>query len=197
MDAFLTLMCGWGPNWAPRGWAECNGQLLAISQFTAVFSLIGTIYGGDGRTTFALPEMRGRVPVKYGSGPGLMTYPIGARSGTEFVTLSLQEMPIHSHSFNSSGLSGAILATNVDGDSEVPGPNKVLAKGTVPAMPPVGANTAQIYSDGTPNTSVGGVSISGSGAIGNNGGSQSHENRMPFQVMNWIFCLQGIFPSRN
>jgi microcystin-dependent protein len=96
-DPFVGTIGIFGFNFAPRGWAQCNGQLLSIAQYSALFSLIGTYYGGDGRTTFALPDLRGRVPVNYGQGPGLSSYQIGQRGGAEQVSITIPNLPAHSH----------------------------------------------------------------------------------------------------
>ncbi len=110
-------------NWAPRAWALCQGQLLAISSNTALFSILGTTYGGDGRTTFALPDLRGRVPIQEGTGAGLPTYRLGQRGGQEEVSLSVLNLPVHSHVMDSSGLSGhATFRANSDDSGNVDDP---------------------------------------------------------------------------
>lgn len=204
MDPLMTTIMGWGPNWAPRGWSLCEGQLLAISQFTAIFSLVGTIYGGDGRTTFGLPDLRSRVPLGQGQGAGLSYYPIGSRGGAETVTLRIQEMPAHNHAaaFTGGAMSGGISipAVSGDGNTNSPSPSVHLAKGVVPAG--LASNPGNIYSNGAVDTTLGtNIPFSGvpTGTVvtGNTGGGQAHENRMPFQAISWIFALQGVFPSRN
>ena len=173
-DQFLGQICTFGFNFPPRGWATCDGQLMSIQQNAALFSLLGTYYGGNGVTTFALPDLRGRVPLHQGQGPGLSTYVIGELSGTENVTLLQSEMPLHTHILNgSSALS----------DSHTPSNNVIatsLATGTktyLSATPPnVGMNPQSI-------------------ALA--GGSQPHNNLQPFLVINYCIALQGIFPSRN
>ncbi|WP_289028545.1 tail fiber protein, partial [uncultured Algoriphagus sp.] len=125
MDSYLSTIMGWGPTWAPRGWSLCQGQLIAISQFTAVFSLIGTIYGGDGRTTFALPDLRGRVAIQQGLGPGLSDRRLGQKGGQENHTLVQSEMPSHTHTArataSNASISGNVTATmntNTSADSD-------------------------------------------------------------------------------
>lgn len=166
-EPFIGQIIMFGGNFAPRGWALCDGQILPISQNTALFSILGTTYGGDGRTTFALPDLRGRVPIHAGSGPGLSSYQLGEKGGVERVTLTVQELPSHSHQPR---------ANAQDANSDDP-------DGAFSAV----ANE-NIYS----NTSN--VSMS---ATTNTGGSQPHENRPPYLAINYIIALVGIFPSRN
>lgn len=158
-------------NFAPSGWAFCYGQLLAISQNDALFSLFGTIYGGDGQTTFGLPDLRGRVPIHQGSGPGLTPRPLGAKVGVEQVTLSAAQLPPHGHA----------LMASTDGAGSTDPTNNVLAIG-------VGTN---IYGSGTPNKALSGDATT---AVGDSG---SHTNLMPFLCVNFIVALFGIYPSRN
>ena len=183
----------WGPNWAPRNWALCDGQLLAIASNTALFSLIGTIYGGDGRTTFALPDFRGRVPMNQGRGPGLSFYNIGAKGGQEYVTLNQLEMPVHNHSANTSGMSVTLGASTSTATSQTP----VAGYSLGAPVNNLTTDPIDAYVSSTPNVPLAGGAVSGTVIIGNSGGSQSHENRMPFQVVSIIMALYGIFPSRN
>jgi len=162
-----------GFNFAPRGWALCDGQLLAIAQNTALFSLLGTIYGGDGRTTFALPDLRGRVPIHAGNGPGLSNYPLGSRAGAETVTLTANQMPSHNHVANAAGPAG----------------NSNDAIGNVWADD-AGVSSATYSSAAATGTMR-------SNAIGNAGGNQSHENRQPYLAVNFVIALVGLYPSRN
>jgi len=141
---------------------------MAISQNTALFSLLGTTYGGNGQTTFALPDLRGRASMHYGQGPGLSNYAIGEVAGTESVTLINVQMPMHNHTLNAS--SGQKL-------------------NTTPLNSNLGA--AQIYNSTTLDSPM------AAGSIGFSGGNQPHENRQPFLVLNWCICINGIFPSRN
>ncbi len=169
-EPFLGQICNFGGTFAPRGWAFCDGQLLLISQNTALFAILRTIYGGDGRTTFGLPDMRGRLPMNFGTGPGLSPRQIGQRGGTEEVTLIANQMPPHKHTQQGSTDQALAIA-------------------------PAGKVTANaeftIYSDGAPNTAM------STEAIGDAGGNQPHPNLMPFLVVNFIIALQGVFPSRN
>ena len=157
-------------NFAPRGWAFCDGQLLAVSQNDALFSLLGTIYGGDGRTTFGLPDMRGRLAIHAGSGPGLSPRNLGSRSGAETVTLTANQVPPHTH---------ALVASNNPGDV-------TYAAGNVPAD--TGASSSYAENPGIKDAT--GMQTS------QFGGSQAHTNLMPFQCVHYIIALFGIYPSR-
>ncbi|WP_234573650.1 phage tail protein [Rhodohalobacter sp. 614A] len=198
MDYYISSIMGWGPTWAPRGWTLCAGQLLAISQFTAVFSLIGTIYGGDGRTTFRLPDLRGRAPVAAGQSPGTSYHNQGALLGSEQRTLTILEMPVHNHSASTTGLSATIAASTGNGNTNTPGPTKVMAKGFLQSSGPSTGTPTEIYTDSSnADTAIHGGPITGSIIIGASGGSQPFSIVQPIQVIQFIFCLQGIFPSRN
>lgn len=198
MQAFLCTVMGWAPNFAPRDWSYCHGQLLAISQFTAVFSLIGTIYGGDGRTSFGLPDLRGRALVGQGTAPGLQPYILGVRGGLEFVTLNIPEMPAHNHT---AALSGATATINVAPFTNSGDADQNSASGTYPATTKNGMVALPSYATTTDGSRMGAMnetaSLSGSVAVGITGNSSSHENRTPYQVLNWIIALQGTYPSRN
>ncbi|SIN77674.1 phage tail protein [Algoriphagus halophilus] len=180
MEGTIGEIRMFGGNFAPRTWAFCNGQLLPISQNTALFSIIGTIYGGDGRTTFALPDLRGRTVIGPGQGPGLSDVRQGARSGTETVTLTTQNMPSHTHTLNVSGAAGTASSPA----------NNYLANSQVQIER--GGDTFDVMSYGpTANSTMGGS------AIGNSGGSIPVNTRNPYLGIYYIICLQGIFPSRN
>lgn len=167
-------------NFAPVGWAFCNGQSQSIAQNTALFALIGTIYGGDGQNTFNLPDLRGRVPISQGQGAGLSNYSIGQVAGAETVTLTTGQLPVHTHTLN---------ATTATGSATTPGPTVMLAT-------PVeaGVNTSLYV---VPGTSTVNQAPMAAQSIGTAGGSQPHENMMPYQALNYIIALEGIFPSRN
>jgi microcystin-dependent protein len=165
----IVLFCG---NFAPRGWATCDGQLLSIAQNQALFAILGTTFGGDGRTTFGLPDLRGRVPLHPGSGPGLSPYALGQSGGVESVTLQLTQIPAHNHAFSPPCSDGA------------------------PSTPsPVGAVAAN--QDQTPFYAASGTAAMAPGASSLSGGGQAHENRQPSLAINFIIALEGIFPSRN
>jgi len=167
-----------GFNFAPRGWALCDGQLLPISQNTALFSLLGTTYGGDGRTTFGLPDLRGRVPTHQGTGPGLTNRRIGEKIGTEYVTLNVAQMPSHNHA-----ATGA-LAANSDGASTTAAVGNVLAEADENTYTSEAANE---------NMQSGTVSVT----VSNAGGGQPHNNMQPTLCINFVIALVGLFPSRN
>ncbi|MCB1032392.1 MAG: phage tail protein [Acidobacteria bacterium] len=158
-------------NFAPRGWAFCDGQLLAVSQNDALFSLLGTIYGGDGRTTFGLPDLRGRIPIHAGHGPGLSERRLGAKGGEEKVTLTVNQLPSHTHPMKASS----------DTALDIPPAGKVLGESTVASM----------YINDIPSTNL------SSQAISSVGGSRSHTNLMPFLCIHFIIALVGIYPSRH
>jgi len=160
-------------NFAPRGWAYCDGQLLAISSNTALFSIIGTIYGGDGRTTFALPDLRGRLAIHPGNGPGLSSRRLGEKSGTETNTITSANLPSHNHSG-----SIAIPVSSDEGDKSSP-------IGNYPAE-----TSEDSYSSSTNANNAGGV------VLGNTGGGQSVNNMMPYIANRYIIALQGVYPSR-
>lgn len=193
MEMYIASIIGWGPNWAPRAWMLCAGQLLPISQFSAVFSLIGTIYGGDGRTTFALPDLRGRSPLAAGYGPGITPYNIGQKSGANTATLQIANIPSHNHSSSTSEMSVKLFASTTDANSNTPSNNAVLSK-TVDAT---NFGDIQIYGSGAADTQINGGVVSGSVTIGNTGGGQSFSIVQPVLAIQFIFCLQGIFPPRS
>jgi len=170
-DPFVGEIRMFAANFAPRGFALCDGQLLAIAQNDALFSLVGTIYGGDGRTTFGLPELRGRVPIHMGSGPGLTPRQIGNRSGIESVNVTVNQLPSHSH---------AMQATEELADSPNPG-------GNLPGR----STTVDLYINDAPSVALAGTSTLPVG------GGQAHTNLMPTQCINFIIALVGIYPSRN
>lgn len=159
-----------GFAFAPRGYALCNGQLLPISQNTALYSLLGTTYGGNGQTTFALPDLRGRVPLHPGQGPGLSSYSLGQVSGVETVTLNAAQIPAHNHTVNA-----ATSATTKNPANSVPGAT------------PAGSSYASAPDGTTMNPSM----ITGGGA------GQPHENRQPSLCVNFVIALEGIYPGQN
>lgn len=188
MEPYLGQIQPFGFNFAPKGWMQCNGQLLSIAANTALFSLLGTIYGGDGRTTFALPDLRGRAPMSYGSGPGLSTRFIGERSGSETNTITTLQMPAHVHGLTNGNARVIVNATN-NGDviNETDGGANVL--GTSGLMP-------DIYrSSPSGSDHLGGVSISG--ATDSMGMGTPVNNMQPYLAINYCIATVGIFPSRN
>jgi microcystin-dependent protein len=175
VDPFIGEIRMFGGNFAPTGWALCNGQLLPIQQNAALFSILGTTFGGNGTSNFALPDLQGRVPMNWGQGPGLSPHTIGESSGSENVTLLTTQMPAHTHSANASTGSGSA------------------------ASPQGGVWAQEVDSQGgigngytaTQNTTM------SPQAIGQAGGSQPHPNLQPYLCVTFIIALQGIFPSRS
>lgn len=177
-------------NFAPRAWAFCAGQLLSIAQNTALFSILGITYGGNGQTTFALPDLRGRCPVGTGQGPGLTNIVLGELSGTENVTLLTSQMPAHNHTASATVTGTVNLSCLEDaGSTDTP-------SGAHMAISPSGAH---IYSPNPPDAAMGSSPISATAnvTIGISGSSQPVPIRNPYLGMNYIICLEGIFPSRN
>jgi microcystin-dependent protein len=186
-EPFVGQIQPFGFNFAPRGWAMCDGQLLPISSNSALFSLLGTTYGGDGRTTFALPDLRGRVPMHMGNGPGLSTRKIGEKSGAENVTLTTMQMPAHDHS-GSGNVTGTVQANSGAGDTDNPAGNTLATL----------SRTNQ-YSTAGPNAAMHSDTVTGTGNFTTTtaGGSQSHNNMQPYLVINYCIALVGLFPSRD
>lgn len=168
MDPFIGEIRSFGFNFAPVGWALCNGQLLSISQNTALFSLLGTMYGGNGQTTFGLPDLRGRVSLGFGQGPGLSMRTQGEVGGSETVTLTQATLPPHSHT----------VAASSTATTKNP-------SGSLPSVTGAGS------SYGTTADLVMSPSM-----IGGGGSGQPHDNMAPYLVLNWCIATQGIFPSR-
>lgn len=193
MDPMMASIMLFAGNFAPRGWAFCDGQLLPISQNSALFSLLGTTYGGDGRTTFALPDLRGRAPIGPRTGPGLSTRKLGQRSGVETTTINVLNLPNHNHVATFTQTSGAVSIGAVADTANSDDPtNRSLA------TPDVGGNNF-IYSDDDPSTNLkpGAVQVTGTVQVGLTGGQQPFNNMQPFLGVNYIIAMQGIFPSRN
>jgi microcystin-dependent protein len=179
-EPFLGQISTFGFNFAPSGWAQCNGQLMSISSNAALFSLLGTTYGGNGTSTFGLPDLRGRVMVGQGQGPGLSNYVMGETTGTENVTLLVTQMPAHNHTVGVSNAAG----TSSDPTNQLPAQiNTTTGKGP----PTIAGMSYTTPATGTMlNTAVSLV-----------GGSQPHNNLQPLLVVNCCIALTGIFPSRN
>jgi len=181
MDEYLAIIKMFAGNFAPRGFMFCQGQLLAISTNTALFSLIGTTYGGNGQTTFALPDLRSRVPVGTGQGPGLSPIVLGQMAGTENVTILSSQMPAHTHS------AVVTIAPPVNGESA----NADTPDGAYPATA-----ASQIYNS-APTTGLTAAAYQAQATIGIAGGSQPVPIRNPYLGMNYIICVSGLFPPRN
>jgi microcystin-dependent protein len=174
---FLGQIQPMGFNFAPRGWATCDGQIIPITQNTALFALLGTTFGGNGQTTFGLPDLRGRVGNSFGTFQG-EPFSLGEMAGTETVTLTINEMPMHNHAFNGSTSNGASFS---------PADGSILAEIHTVQSPPAGNYYA---SDAVPQPLA-------SQSIGPIGGNQPHDNMQPYLVVNWCIATSGIFPARN
>ena len=172
-DPFVAEIRIFPFNFAPKGWAWCNGQLLPLSQNTALFSLLGTTYGGDGKSNFALPNLQGRAPMHPGQGPGLSLHDLGESSGSETVTLTQAEMPSHSHS---------LMANTTTGTKSTPAGNSLArVSGATTYLPPAGAALAAMSDQ----------------AVAPAGSSQPHNNMMPYLTYYFNIALQGVYPPRT
>ncbi|WP_341228119.1 tail fiber protein [uncultured Arcticibacterium sp.] len=200
-DTYLGAIGMFGGNFAPRGWSTCEGQLIAISSNTALFSLLGTTFGGDGRTTFGLPDLRGRAPIGVGHGPGLSTRTWGQKGGVEDVTLNITQMPNHTHLAGLTGKAKIRLGDQV-ADSFV-GIGRALGQSTLKqstspnAVGPVIYDSNPTYNDGDHMhddvMDLTGVQVQ----VGNSGGNQYHTNMQPFLAIYFCIATVGVFPSRN
>ncbi len=173
-DQFLAEIRIFPFNFPPTGWAFCNGQLMPLSQNTALFALLGTTYGGDGKSTFALPDLQGSAPMQPDQGPGLSDHVLGELGGSETVTLIDSEMPVHTHS---------VMTVAADpGNVQTPGPQVVLARSSpfIYKAPPVGDAAPMAFQ-----------------AIAPAGSSQPHNNMQPYLSVNFCIALQGVFPPRS
>lgn len=170
-EPFLSEIRIFSFNFAPKGWALCNGQLLPINQNQALFALLGTTYGGNGQTNFALPNLRGRAPLHEGNG-----HTLGEAAGSTAVTVNIQQLPTHTHFLNNNM---AVVNANQNATLGAPGGNNWANNGK------------QIWNTGQGNA------VMNPQAVGNVGGSQPHTNMQPYLVLNFCIALQGIFPSQN
>jgi len=174
-DEFIGSICVVGFNFCPRGYAEADGRLLPISSYNALFSLLGTTYGGDGRTTFALPDLRGRVMIGAGQAPGLSAIRQGQRGGAENVTLTEAQLPAHTHT-------GHVNATSANGNADNP-------SGAVPARMP----RSRVYNSSADGTQMAADSVT----VGGGGGGQATPVRDPYLAVKVCIAIQGMYPSRN
>ncbi|WP_431469631.1 phage tail protein [Sphingosinithalassobacter sp. LHW66-3] len=194
MEFYLTQILFFGANFAPRSFMFCQGQIMSIAQHTALFSLLGTTYGGNGQTTFALPDARGRAFLGQGQGPGTSNYALGQMAGTETTTLILPNMPAHNHTLAPGGVTLNAMA-GVSALEEVSEPEANAHLGT---PHDTSGDSVVIYVPaGATGTTVplGGVSLNGSTSIAGN--NVPINNMQPYTVVNAIICVEGIFPSRN
>jgi len=183
MEPFIGQVQAFGFNFPPRGWAHCDGQLLPISQYSALFSLLGTTFGGDGRTTFGLPDLRGRVAVHPGTGPGLPTVRWGERSGSPTTSIAVSNLPPHNHS---AVATAQAYGTNGYGDSELPEANSWARR-----------SRDRDYSTAAPDVAMSAGSVSVTVDVGNTGGGVPINNMQPYLGIYHSIALQGVFPSRS
>ena len=176
-EPYLSQIEAFAFGFVPKGWMQCAGQTLPINQYQALFALLGTTYGGNGIQTFNLPDLRGRLALGYGTGPGLSTYILGETTGQENVTLLSTNLPLHNHTVNAN--------TATTGTTNEPAPTNVLAPGAT-TNPTAALN---IYSTGNPTVPM--------GALGPAGGQTPHGNLMPYLPMTYCICISGLFPSRG
>jgi len=187
MEEFIGIVKAFAGNFAPRGWMLCNGQIIGIAQNTALFSILGTTYGGNGQTTFALPDLRGRAPIGWGQGPGLSNYVLGQVSGTENTSILISNMPAHNHvatstlTLNASN-AAATVATPVAGNA-------------LGAAKDVNTDPVSMYTTSTPNVPLAGGTVATT--VGISGGSVPISILQPTLAITYIICTEGIFPSRN
>ncbi len=188
-DVFLGQILTVPYNFAPVGFALCDGQLLQINQYPALFSLLGTFYGGNGTSTFALPNLQGRVPIGFGQGTGLTNRSLGEAAGSDTVTLTAGEMPAHLHTVNNA-LTATARAKNGSGTSASP-------VGNVPAI--VDSGVPAIYGDGAADgsTQTGSLQVGGVATAASYGGGQAHNNLAPSLVVTYVISIAGIFPPRD
>ncbi|MCP4306839.1 MAG: phage tail protein [bacterium] len=173
-EPFIAEIRIFAGNFAPRSWAFCDGQLLPVAQNTALFSLVGTTYGGDGRTNFGLPDLAGRVPVHAGNGPGLTPRQLGESGGTETVTLTEAQIPTHSHQLQGVNNAGVV---------KTPSTEVAIARST---------GTAGYQTDSSSN-----LVAMAADTIDDAGGTQPHDNMQPYLALSYIIALTGLFPSQD
>jgi microcystin-dependent protein len=189
-EGFIGEVKLFAGNFAPRGWAFCEGQLLPISQNSALFSILGTTYGGDGRTTFGLPDLRGRSPIGPGNGPGLSSIRQGEKSGRENHTLSILDMPSHNHLTTVGQGTVSVPVNTISGDNDETSPAAGILSNTGDDLYTTSTSDAFYSGQALPTT---GTTVT----VLNNGGNQSHNIRNPYLGVHYIIALQGVFPSRN
>jgi microcystin-dependent protein len=201
MEPFIGQIIMFAGNFAPRDWAFCQGQTLAISEYTALFSIIGTTYGGNGRTTFDLPDLRGRAPIGQGQGNGLTSRIMGEQIGIEDITLSTAQMPIHSHAAKTT-ISGSSVTAKLKASSEV-GTTNVPLNNYLAKPSNIGLQSINMYdSSADIEMASDAIEIDLSAVTANTttddtGGNSAHNNIQPSLVMNYIICVNGVYPSRS
>ncbi len=194
-NAYISQIIPFGCNFAPRSMAFCNGQTLPIAQNTALFSLLGTTYGGNGQTTFQLPNLQSRVPVHFGQGAGLSSYALGQAGGTESVTLTTNQLPAHAHTATFNGSTSTLSASGVKATAQVASAGALLGK----SIDNAGTTTPLIYSPAGSATAaaLGGLNVAGTVTVNATGGNLPTTIIQPYLAINFCIVLFGIFPSRN
>lgn len=195
-NIFLGQVLQGGWNFAPRGFVKCSGQLMSIAQNTALFSLLGTTYGGDGATTFGIPDMQGRRMIHQGQGPGLSNYVIGQKAGTETTTLNTGNLPVHTHNATFTNTS-KINATTNNASLAGPANNAILAKGVDVDVSPDAVPQIYAPAGSTPAVQLAQFNVAGPVTVSPSGGSQAFGNLPPYTVMTFVIATEGIFPSQN
>lgn len=183
MDTFIGEIMLFAGNYTPAGYLPCDGRLLQIAQYTALYSLLGTQFGGNGTTSFALPDLRGRVPMGSGTGAGLTTRYTGERSGYENVSLIESQLPPHTHTL-SGDITGQLMCSTAEGQDDSPAGNCLAV------------SEQNMYVSGTPDTPMNSASVSVSGNVSTAGGGAAHNNMQPYLVLHYCIAVQGIYPSR-
>lgn len=197
MDSpFLAMVILFGGNFNIRGWAFCWGQIVSIAQNTALFSLLGTTYGGNGQTTFALPDLRGRAALGWGNAPGLGNYDLGQVAGTPTITLTINNLPSHNHTASGNGLTVAQSASTAAGTTNTPGNTLVPA-----VLPTIGGGpsgtTIKGYAAQDNTTTLAASNVGGTLTTNLTGGTQPFSVQNPYLALSYLVALNGIFPSRN
>ncbi|MBE7373377.1 phage tail protein [Pseudomonas lopnurensis] len=192
-ESYLGSISGWAPSFAPRGWAFCAGQTMSIAQYSALFSLLGVAYGGDGQTTFKLPDLRGRVPIGQGQSPGTSNYDLGQSAGVESVTLTLDNLPAHTHVATGT-VAASLPVSSALADTATPDADHVLAAANgASGRNPV---TVNIYAP-APGTVNLPLTASANITVDPTGNNAPFSVLQPYTVINYIICIEGYFPSRN
>ncbi|WP_205945318.1 phage tail protein [Pedobacter hiemivivus] len=185
MEDFIGVVKVFAGSFAPRGWQLCNGQIIGIAQNSALFSILGTTYGGNGQTTFALPDLRGRVAVGWGQGPGLSNYTLGEVTGTESVSILTTNMPSHNHTATST-----LNVNNTGTPAAIPS-----ATTSIGLAKDINTDNVTMYATGAPNVALAPSSVTTT--VGLTGGNQPISILQPVLALTYIICMEGYFPSRN
>lgn len=197
-EPFIGQIIQGGWNFPIRGYLFCQGQQLSIAQNTALFSLLGTTFGGNGQTTFGVPDLASRSMMGTGNGPGLSPVVLGEQGGVENVTLNTNQIPIHTHVANFDGTTSTLKGSNVKSTTQAPQPGSLLGRAFDNSMNPTTAIPLIYAPAGSAQTAtLGGLNIAGTITVNPTGGSQPHTNRSPFTAVTHLIAVQGIFPSRN